>query len=189
MPFIALERTTGKRVDITLLQQPREDLQAGEYVCQLCSAPMMVKAGLIRRAHFAHVSSCPTDYQAHPESPEHRAAKIYLREQLPKRFTDYKHVTLEYEVPIKEVKRVVDLLATFPKGHRIAHEVQLASITTEELEERTQDYERASVDVVWWLGRSANTPANRDWCLATFGVIFLIDHQSVLEHVNRVSKL
>jgi competence protein CoiA len=175
MPFIALHKDTKKRIDITLLDHPREMFKAGECLCQLCSSPMIVKAGLIKRAHFAHANSCTSPYGSHPESAEHREAKMYLKTQLPARFEDYKDVRLEYEVPIKEVKRIVDLLAIFPKGHRVAHEVQLASITNEQLEARTKDYERAGIDVIWWLGKSANSPANRDWCLRTFGEVFSIN--------------
>jgi len=58
---------------------------------------------------------------------------------------------------------------TFPTGWRVAHEVQLASITTEHLQERTNDYTLAGIDVVWWLGKSADTETNRAWCRCTFG--------------------
>ncbi len=185
MPFIALHKDTGERIDITKIAKPRDVLVSGECICQLCRLPMIIKAGLIKRSHFAHANSCDTDYASHPESPEHRAAKMFLKEQLPQRYSDYKDADLEYEVPIKEVSRVVDLLATFPKGHKVAHEVQLASITTEQLEERTRDYERAGIDVIWWLGKSANTPANREWCLRTFGITFTIDYKSVHDAVTR----
>ncbi len=175
MPFIALDKETRKRIDITTLDQPRQVLKAKGCICQLCNEIMIVKAGMIKRAHFAHASSCPTSYESHPESPEHRAAKMFLKKQLPLRFAEYKGVQLEYEVPIKQVNRIVDLLAIFPNGHRVAHEVQLASLTIEHLEARTNDYARAGIDVVWWLGKSANTTANRDWCLRTFGELFTLN--------------
>ncbi len=181
MPFVALNKETRERIDITTIRNPREVLKSGEFVCQLCETPMIIKAGMVIRAHFAHYATCKTEYRSHPESPEHRAAKIFLREKLPTAYAEYKIAKLEYEVPIPEVRRVVDLLATFPSGHKVAHEVQLASITTEELEERTRDYEQAGIDVIWWLGRSANTPANRNWCLSTSGVAFLIDYQAVYD--------
>src|SRR6266567_2320227 len=181
MPFVALHKTTRERIDITRIAKPREVLKSGEFVCQLCDTPMIIKAGLVVRAHFAHTATCNTDYRSHPESPEHRAAKIYLREKLPAIYAEYKIAKLEYEVPIPEVRRIVDLLAIFPSGHKVAHEVQLASITTEELEERTGDYERAGIDVIWWLGKSASTPTNRNWCLQTFGAAFTIDYQAIYD--------
>lgn len=184
MPFIAYMRQTRERVDITKIHAPRQVLKAGELVCQLCGAEMIIKAGMIKRPHFAHASSCSSAYGSHPESAEHRAGKEYLRAQLPLLFQEYREAALEYEVPIPSIHRVVDLLVTFPKGHTIAHEVQLASITVEQLEERTADYERAGIDVVWWLGKSADTPATRAWCIQKFGISFLIDYRSVLEYIT-----
>lgn len=175
MPFIARKKSTGERIDITLLSSPREQLQANDCVCQLCGAPLIIKAGLIMRAHFAHATLCESDYQSHPESLAHREAKVFLATHLHESFQEYTSASIEYEVPIPEVKRVADLLVTFRMGWRIAHEVQLASITTEELELRTNDYERAGIDVVWWLGRSANTVANRAWCYRRFGHAFCLN--------------
>lgn len=169
MPFIARHKETEERIDITRIPNPRQVLKAGDCVCQLCGVPMIIKAGAILRAHFAHVTSCTSDYQSHPESAEHREAKVYLATHLKEAFKEYTDAQIEYEVPLPEVKRIADLLITFPMGWRIAHEVQLASITTETLEARTNDYARAGVDAVWWLGKSANTPANRAWCRETFG--------------------
>jgi competence CoiA-like predicted nuclease len=169
MPFIALHKDTRERIDITTIENPRLVLQSGDCICQLCDTPMIIKAGQIIRAHFAHGSACPTEYESHPESQEHREAKIFLASHLREAFAEYIDAKIEYEVPIPEVKRIADLLATFPMGWRVAHEIQLASITTETLEARTNDYLRAGVDVVWWLGKSANTPANREWSRKNFG--------------------
>ncbi len=180
MPFIALNKLTKKRIDITLLDKPREVLKADELACQICGQDLIIKAGMIVRAHFAHKPQqlCSSEYKAHPESAAHREAKRFLKEELPNHFTDYKGVRLEYEVPIKPVKRIADVLAIFPNGHRVAHEVQLAKITITELEVRTQDYARAGIDVVWWLGLSANTESNQEWCLQTFGECFMLNIKS-----------
>jgi competence CoiA-like predicted nuclease len=175
MPFVALHRETKERIDITRIENPRETLKSGDYVCQLCGIPVIIKAGLIVRAHFAHTSLCDSDYQSQPESPDHREAKVFLATHLHESFNDYRNTQIEYEVPIPDVKRIADLMVTFPTGWCVAHEIQLASITTETLEERTNDYIRAGVDVVWWLGKSANTPANRNWCRETFGYILTLN--------------
>lgn len=175
MPFIALQKDTKDRIDITTLDNPRLVLKSGECVCQLCGAPMTIIAGQIRVAHFRHMAACPTEYASHPESPQHREAKKFLALHLRTAYAEYTTADIEYEVPVPEVKRIADLMITFPMGWRIAHEVQLASITTEILQERTNDYLRAGVDVVWWLGNNANTPANRDWCRDTFGYVLCIN--------------
>jgi competence CoiA-like predicted nuclease len=137
MPFIAIRKATGERIDITAIEYPRAALTSGECLCQLCGVPMIVKAGLVHQHHFAHAGRCTSDYQSHPESPAHREAKRYLDTHLREWFKEYANTHNAYEVPIPEVKRIADLLVTFPTGWRVAHEVQLASITTEHLQERT----------------------------------------------------
>lgn len=175
MPFVARRKGTDERIDITTIEMPRVVLKPGECVCQMCGAEMIVKAGQIRQHHFAHVATCTTEYKSHPESQAHRDAKKFLATHLCEQFQEYAGAVIEYEVPIREVMRIADLLVTFPTGWRVAHEVQLASITTEELQERTNDYTLAGIDVVWWLGRSANTPANRNWSREIFGYALLLN--------------
>lgn len=174
MPFVAKKVSTGRRVDITKISKPRE-LKKEDFVCQLCDQPMIVKAGMSpRRAHFAHKVKCSSDYQSHPESVEHRFAKRFVAEGL-KGTDEYRGATIHYEVPIPEVMRVADVLAVFLKqGWRIAHEIQLSSITIEELGKRTSDYESAGIDVVWYLGKAADTETNRDWCVRNIGVCYRV---------------
>lgn len=186
MPFIAINKETGARVDIT---REAPDLirrfKPGELVCQLCGGPMFPRSSHDRkdtrgqlysvRAHFAHIASeCDMTYSQHPESTEHRLGKMYVATEWIKQFGRYKDATTEYEVPIREVNRVVDVLATLPNGHRIAHEIQLAAITPRELEERTNDYARSGIDVFWHLGKSADTEPNRQFLRSAvddFGLI------------------
>lgn len=169
MPFVALNKITRQRVDITQVKNPRLTLKSEEHVCQLCEQPMIVRAALILQPHFAHRVKCPSDYESHPESPEHRAAKRFLAQYLRETYEEYTEAKIEFEVPIREANRVADILVEFPMGWRIAHEVQLASITTLQLQERTNDYVRAGVDVIWWLGNAADTETNRDWCVEEIG--------------------
>lgn len=169
MPFIAKDKRTGQRIDISRIPNPRIALRECEVICQLCGESMIVKSGLIVSAHFAHKNACGSELGTHPESAEHRFAKLYLIGHLSAEFEEYQNARFDLEVPIQEARRVADLLVTLDSGWRIAHEVQLASITIEELKERTDDYGRAGVDVVWWLGKRAATPANERWCLETFG--------------------
>lgn len=177
MPFIGVHRETGQRLDITAVEQPRRVLKSGEWVCQLCGASLVVKAGLVVRPHFAHYAAaeCRTDYRYHPESPAHREAKSHLAGLLRQHYAEYTDAQIEYEVPIPEVKRVADILIVFPMGWRVAHEVQLAAISLAELQERTEEYERAGIDVVWWLGKAADTQSNRLWCIQTCGQCYTIN--------------
>src|SRR5512147_2423309 len=123
MPFIALNRQTGERVDITKIENPRLHLKSDELICQLCEQPVIIKAGLITRPHFAHRSQCTTDYDSHPESIEHLLCKELVARGLREEFAEYAQANIQYEFKVPEVRRVVDIMATFPNGWRVAHEI------------------------------------------------------------------
>lgn len=181
MPFIALKKSTQKRIDITTLKEPRNELDKDDIVCQLCGNSMSLKSGLVRRAHFAHKPNtiCTTDYGYHPESPQHLAAKELIAKTLVKEVAEYSNVKIEYEWRCEEVKRVADVAMLFPNGWVVVHECQLASITVEELQKRTEDYLNAGIDVVWWLGKDADTSTNRNWFIRTFGECNIIDFKEL----------
>ncbi len=102
MPFIALDTQTNKRIDITKIEHPRQILKREHIICQLCHKPMLIKAGMVRRAHFAHIATtCMTEYGFHPESQGHRDAKAFLAEHLRIAFKEYTSADIEYEVPLK----------------------------------------------------------------------------------------
>jgi hypothetical protein len=128
---------------------------------------MVTRVGAIVRPHFAHRprTECDTRWAWHPESEEHLLGKTVIAQRVREEYADHEGMRVEYEVPIAEVWRIADVMAIFPNGWRIAHECQLASITVEDLQERTEDYLHAGVDVCWWLGKSAATGANREWCI------------------------
>jgi competence CoiA-like predicted nuclease len=181
MPFVALDKTTGKRIDITEIEEPRKVLRSGDCLCQDCEQPLIVKVGFMRLGHsvsphFAHYADreCTLKYKSHPETLEHREGKRYLAKYLRETYKEYTDSDIEKEVPIPEIMRKADLLVTLPMGWRIAHEIQLAAISIDELEERTNDYSRAGIDVVWWLGGKADNYQNRDWCIKNFGSCFTI---------------
>ena len=177
MPFIAIIKAINKRIDITQVEHPKLQYSYGDCICQLCRAPLRIRGGPLVRNHFAHDADrpCDTEYSYQPESPEHREAKRFLLERLRKEFPEYRTATIDVEVPIIEIKRVADILVTFLTGWKQAHEIQLSSITADELEERTNDYERAGIDVVWWLGKGANVESNRRWCIQKFGCNFSLN--------------
>ena len=54
MPLVAMDAQTGKRIDITVYKNPRWELSASQVCCPECKLPMILKAGLILIAHFAH---------------------------------------------------------------------------------------------------------------------------------------
>lgn len=100
MGFVAKD-LDGQRVDITRIGNPRAVLKSGEVFCQNCGDPLIVKAGMIVRPHFAHYAACEGLYDAHPESPEHLAAKAFLRDRLNVEFSEYTDARFELEVPVE----------------------------------------------------------------------------------------
>ncbi|GER88909.1 hypothetical protein KDW_30710 [Dictyobacter vulcani] len=176
MPFVAEHRTTGERIDITQHKTPHSDINQQDCICPLCGTDLFLRVGLIRQPHFAHRAQCTTQYQSHPETAAHRHGKLYLQHHLKEEFPEYTQATIELEVKLQPIWRVADLLVTFPTGVRQAHEIQLAVITTKELEERTNDYTSMGIDVVWWLGGEADKDHNRQWCVETFGYSLSIQY-------------
>ncbi len=184
MAFIAKDKETGKRIDITLVKLPKIELPAGSCVCPLCDEPLLVRSAYVRenrftvRAHFAHYGeTCNAPYDRHPESPEHHAGKLEVARYLLDLFG--KTVKIELEVPVamdwRAKGRVADVMLTWPGGQREAHEIQLAAITEDEIKERTRDYLRAQMDVAWWIGgRAADNVNVRRYLEDTFGYVHVL---------------
>jgi competence protein CoiA len=172
MPLVAKDKLTGDRVDITRYPSPRTELDSTNLVCPLCEIEMIVVAGLIKIHHFRHKTECLSDCARHPESYEHLKTKAYIRDTMKDWFAEFTTAQPELEVIIPEANRQADILFSFPNGWRVACEVQLASITIEELEERTNDYLRAGIDTFWFFGKSAASPTNLEWSTKTYGYVF-----------------
>ncbi|GFZ93336.1 competence protein CoiA family protein [Okeania sp. KiyG1] len=101
------------------------------------------------------------------ESWEHIEGKFYVAEYCLKCASDgLKPDCIQFEHLVKMPSgkyRIIDVAIVMAYGDIFAHEIQLASITPEQLEARSEDYRNIGIDVVWWLGKSANTQANREW--------------------------
>lgn len=184
MPLIALDKETRKRIDITKIANPRSELSPGKQICQLCGTDMIIVAGPQKIHHFRHKVACTSDYEQHPESYEHLHTKAIIAEKVSKWMKEFTNATPELEVPIPEVKRVADVMFTFPNGWRVAHEIQLASISVADLEKRTDDYLRAGIDVFWWLGNRADVQQNREWCTERFGFVLRLEYHPIYTSTN-----
>lgn len=172
MPLVGKVRSTGAGVDITTLAHPKLELRRGDIECPFCAAELMVVHGNIVSAHFRHLTGeCTSALGHHPESREHMLGKRTVREHLWKRFTLIcsPPPLIELEVAVPEAGRIADILVTLPGGFQEAHEIQLASLTTMELKERTDAYRRVGIDVQWWLGGKAETDTNRQWVKENIG--------------------
>lgn len=169
MPLVAHDGVTGNRIDITLYENPRSELPTSNIVCPECQSPMILKAGAIKVAHFAHKPGSNCSY-GRGETPEHIAAKRMLAAWLR---SEMQGCSVELEYPI--ANRRGDLAQMFPNGWIVVHEIQLASITTEELQKRTDDYMNAGCDVIWYFGNKTYTPANRAWSERFQGMTILLE--------------
>lgn len=183
MPFVAMQRSTGRRIDITRVANPAKDIDRTDIVCPHCEARMTVVSGAVVVSHFRHVVTCTSPMNQHGETIEHLIGKRYVADYL--RGYHGTTATIDFEVPIAEVSRIADVMVVFQNGNRVAHEIQLASITAEELEQRTADYWIAEVDVVWWLGKSAYTDNNREWCLGRFGEVRRLEYTYQSESIRK----
>ena len=185
MGLVARNKKSNEIVYIFEYENPRKDLVKSELECHLCGSELIIKAGLVRVKHFAHKpdSPCSCDYDRHPESYEHLFFKRHLASNIGGEFQEYLGVKPQLEYPIHEVKRIADIVFEFPSGWLVAHEIQLSYITIEELEDRTNDYRNAGVDIIWWLGNRADTETNRKWMFGKFGECYSLDWNTV--HENR----
>jgi competence protein CoiA len=175
MAFSSLAGSDRVRVDITKLNNPRQELPGAPYICAMCEGEMFPKIGSVIAPHFAHKHKCTSTIGHHPESPEHESGKTKIAQYLRNRYAKTGEV-VDIEVILPLANRRADIMVTGSNGQwRTAHEVQLSPITPAELEERTTDYAKEGVEIVWWLGGKANTDENRNWCLLYSGTCGIIE--------------
>lgn len=192
MPLIALNKKTNERVDISEFDEPAFQLRANDLACPLCESRMMVVSavkdtgGYTKRiAHFRHhrINDCIYTAYGAGESEQHRQAKLWLREQLLKESGFRVPVELEYH--IAEVSRIADVAQIFPTGWIVVHEIQLATITVQNLDARSRDYLVAGCDVIWYLGGKARTEANLIWAEAFQGFRAIIHFEENRDESDR----
>lgn len=177
MPLTALLKSTGERILITNYTNPKAQLHIDDIVCPFCQSPMFIVAGNIRIMHFRHRATCTTPYAYNPESIEHIVAKLKLAELARSKYGS-SGAKVELEVVVPEAGRIADVLISYPNGWKTAYEIQLASTITEELNARTRAYEQAGIDVVWFIGKNADTRENRAWHYKYFGAVNTIDFRT-----------
>lgn len=100
------------------------------------------------------------------ESWQHLLGKIIAGQEAPELFGINPEAKLCYEHRFTLANgkwRIADVAFILPGGFDRVIEIQLANITTEQLEERTSDYESIGVEVDWWIGGRAVSQKNSDW--------------------------
>jgi len=132
--------------------------------------------------HFVHQHSCTSDVARHPESPEHEEGKLklakFLKEQIKDEPEQNAAVEVEYHLPnCGEYGRITDVALVYKNGNLLIAECQLSRITPNELEQRTRDYLSVRADVLWFLGKEADTTENRTWLRSVFGAVGRIEFE------------
>jgi len=104
---------------------------------------LILKKGRIKIPHFAHAVDTACSYAGEGESEEHRRAKITLYQELLK-VPDVSDVRMEHG--LHEVRP--DVSFRF-RGGLIALEVQISSLSPEDIERRTRAYAKRDIAVLW----------------------------------------
>jgi competence CoiA-like predicted nuclease len=169
--LVALEKSTHSRIH-TLSFNSRSDICRAfgqdNFICPFCYEKVFPRDRKNYILHFFHKSRCSSRsyFEYHPESLKHILGKKFIQESLKKQFCDFEvDILLEFSIPeAGKNGRIADVAVIFPAGFMMIYECQLASITSEKIEQRSKDYLSVGAQVRWLLGKSADTTANRNWC-------------------------
>ena len=169
MPFKAKVKGTQDIISIFDYAVPQIEIDRSiDLVCPFddCAGRLMIvsefralNGSQKRRAHFRHHSNqCNTSYQYSPETPEHEAGKQLVIDLLKTNYPFiYKNASFDIEdySLLDEIGRRPDIIAELEGGRKEAHEIQLSPITPEEILNRSFDFYKAEIDVIWYLGKGA----------------------------------
>lgn len=149
--LVATRTDTGERV--TIGDVPVEALRTLSddhlLICPHCRAPLILKAGVVRVHHFAHVSLTACAAADHePESDSHRQGKLLLY----RRFRQgAAFAALEYH--LSHTDQRADVFIQTADGQRYALEFQQANNTVARWLERHRLYRSIGISDVWFLGQ------------------------------------
>lgn len=143
------------------------EIRQKEWFCVHCAGKVTPKLGPVRTWHFAHVgegkSECPADRELEPESQQHLEMKKALALKLQ---AVYGQGEIVFEAGLlAEAGRIADVLLTLPDGSRIAGEAQCSALTMERLQERTESYLKAGIDVIWAFEESQVSRQGSTWAV------------------------
>jgi competence CoiA-like predicted nuclease len=147
--------------------------RAGLLVCPFCDEPIVSvrehqREGDWVQAYVRHKGDCATTLAHHPESAEHLAAKRWIKEHAAELYS-YEDALGDCEVRMPEINRIADVCFTLATGERMVHEAQLAAISVDDLEARTNDYQSIGYSIIWHFGKAADTQTNKQWAFRRLG--------------------
>jgi competence protein CoiA len=181
--LVAIHKDSGERIKAASYKTShaiRSQFPLGSLICPLCDDIVFARERKGVILHFVHIHPCNSTIGRHSESPEHEQGKYELAKFLSQQIKDdpsqCAKVEVEYRLPeCGENGRVADVALVYDNGNLLICECQLSKITLYELEQRTRDYYAIGADVLWFLGRDANTSDNRDWLRSMFGSVGTLD--------------
>jgi len=118
--------------------------EQGPFQCPECGDPVVLKTGHNRINHFAHEHPLATHYSEN-ESDEHRKCKMEIFEALCK-LPNVRGAELERPMGANRP----DIFA-YINGTPVAIEVQLSNLSVETIMQRTIEYHRKGIYVLWLL--------------------------------------
>jgi competence CoiA-like predicted nuclease len=121
-------------------------LRENYYFCPLCKGKVMVKLGVQRISHFAHVQLSPLCVEYERESAYHMQAKMQLFEWL-----ETESSKVELEVFLPDIMQRPDLMFTY-LGNTYCVEYQCSPIPEEIFQKRTNGYLSNGLIPIWLLG-------------------------------------
>jgi competence protein CoiA len=116
----------------------------GPFLCQQCNEEVILKTGRNRVDHFAHANPIACKF-AEGESELHRRCKMEIFEAL-KCWPGVRKVELERPIGLNRADVSAEI-----RGTPVAIEVQISSLPIETILERTIEYGRNGVYVLWLL--------------------------------------
>ena len=136
----AFSETLGKKVEASAIAKKKR-----LYFCQCCGLAVILRKGVVRLPHFAHLPAATCQYKG--ESQLHLNIKKSI------------YITLQQEIgkSVKEIELEKHLVENRPdvyiEGHqkKIAIEVQTSQLSASEIIRRTDLYYQKGIYVLWIL--------------------------------------
>lgn len=124
---------------------PEVDKSDAPFVCPGCGGAVILKKGVKKIHHFAHVPDSTCELRG--ESVEHMTAKWDIYQAL-KHYPDIARVEMEHVIPGIDARADV----MFRTGaHVVAVEIQRSRLSNEIVMQRLERYGRKGINVVWLL--------------------------------------
>lgn len=121
-------------------------LKNGQYFCPVCNGKLVIKLGVQRISHFAHIHLSTTCVEYERESEYHMRAKLQLY-----RWLETQSSKVEVEAFLPEINQRPDLMFTF-QGKSYCVEYQCSPISAELFEKRSNGYLTNGMIPLWILG-------------------------------------